>query len=68
MELGFRLLLYTNSKSCMSFNKVTFNLTLRDLERSNLRSRISSPLSQPAKPGAFPHADACDGACAVLYI
>ena len=37
---GLRLLLNTNRKSYMTFKMVTFNLTLRDLERSNSRSRI----------------------------
>jgi hypothetical protein len=46
MELRLRLLLNTNRKSCMTFKMVTFNLTLRDLERSNSRSRIfQQPIS-----------------------
>jgi len=46
MELGFRLPLSTNSNSYMIFTMVTFNLTSRDLERSNSRSQIcQQPIS-----------------------
>ena len=48
MELGIRLLQNTTTKSYMTYEMVTFNLILLDLERSNSRSQVF-------QQGTFPY-------------